>query len=67
MMALGSELAGRHVLVTGASRGIGRVIAIHLASHGAPVSVHGRDTGRWRLCARRSRPTAVPAMRLSVT
>ena len=38
------ELAGRHALVTGASRGIGRVVAIHLASHGARVSVHGRDT-----------------------
>ena len=41
--ALG-ELAGRHVLVTGGSRGIGRVIATHLAHHGAQVSVHGRDT-----------------------
>ena len=38
------QLAGRHALVTGASRGIGRVVAIHLASHGARVSVHGRDT-----------------------
>ena len=33
----------RVAIVTGASRGIGRVIAIHLASHGARVSVHGRD------------------------
>jgi 3-oxoacyl-[acyl-carrier protein] reductase len=38
------ELSGRHALVTGASRGIGRVVATHLASHGATVSVHGRDT-----------------------
>ena len=38
------QLAGRHALVTGASRGIGRVVAIHLASHGARVSVRGRDT-----------------------
>jgi 3-oxoacyl-[acyl-carrier protein] reductase len=38
------ELSGRHALVTGASRGIGRVIATHLAAHGAHVSVHGRDT-----------------------
>jgi 3-oxoacyl-[acyl-carrier protein] reductase len=38
------ELADRHALVTGASRGIGRVIATHLASHGARVTVHGRDT-----------------------
>ncbi len=37
------ELEGRHALVTGASRGIGRVIASHLADHGARVSVHGRD------------------------
>jgi 3-oxoacyl-[acyl-carrier protein] reductase len=37
------ELSDRHVLVTGASRGIGRVIAAHLASCGAKVSVHGRD------------------------
>jgi len=43
-MASRGELADRHVLVTGASRGIGRVVAIHLASHGARVSAHGRDT-----------------------
>jgi len=39
-----AELSGRHALVTGASRGIGRVIARHLADHGARVTVHGRDT-----------------------
>ena len=38
------ELSGRHALVTGASRGIGRVIATHLAGQGAAVSAHGRDT-----------------------
>ena len=38
------ELEGCHALVTGASRGIGRVIARHLANHGARVTVHGRDT-----------------------
>jgi len=37
------DLSGRHVLVTGSSRGIGRVIARHLASQGADVTVHGRD------------------------
>ena len=41
---MNGELSGRHALVTGASRGIGRVIAAHLAAHGAQVSVHGRDT-----------------------
>lgn len=40
---MNGELSDRHALVTGASRGIGRVIAGHLASHGATVSVHGRD------------------------
>ena len=37
------ELSGRHALVTGASRGIGRGIALHLAMHGADVTAHGRD------------------------
>ncbi len=34
-------LAGRVVWVTGSSRGLGRVIAAHLASLGARVAVHG--------------------------
>ena len=36
-------LAGQVAFVTGASRGIGRAIAIHLASLGADVAVGGRD------------------------
>ncbi|MDQ6672390.1 MAG: SDR family NAD(P)-dependent oxidoreductase, partial [Chloroflexota bacterium] len=35
------ELAGRVAWVTGSSRGLGRVIAAHLASRGARVVVHG--------------------------
>ena len=36
-------LKGRVILVTGASRGIGRVAALTFAAHGATVVVHGRD------------------------
>jgi 3-oxoacyl-[acyl-carrier protein] reductase len=37
------EFSGRSALVTGASRGIGRAIAIELASAGANVALLGRD------------------------
>ena len=40
-MTVKKQLAGKTVWVTGSSRGIGRVIADHLASHGANVAVHG--------------------------
>src|SRR6185436_19708497 len=39
-------LAGRVILVTGASRGIGRVAALTFASYGATVILHGRDVAR---------------------
>ena len=39
------RLAGRHAVVTGASRGIGAVIAAVLAGEGVCVSLLGRDAG----------------------
>lgn len=39
-------LAGRHVLVTGASSGIGQAAAEHLAAHGARVSLVARNVER---------------------
>ena len=41
-----AKLAGRHVLVTGASRGIGANIAAALVADGARVALVGRDTAR---------------------
>ena len=36
-------LKGRVIMVTGATRGIGRVAALTFAAHGATVVLHGRD------------------------
>ena len=41
-----APLSGRHVLVTGASRGIGADIAASLAGAGARISIIGRDAAR---------------------
>lgn len=40
---MGAELRGRHALVTGGGRGIGRAIAALLTAAGARVSIIGRD------------------------
>lgn len=42
-MARGTALAGRHALVTGASRGIGRSMAIRFAEEGADVAITARS------------------------
>jgi NAD(P)-dependent dehydrogenase (short-subunit alcohol dehydrogenase family) len=41
-----SDLEGQRALVTGATSGVGRAIALQLAQEGAEIVVHGRDAAR---------------------
>ena len=44
------SLHDQKALVTGATSGIGRAIALQLAREGAEVIVHGRDAERGAAC-----------------
>ena len=39
-------LRDRIILITGASDGIGRALALHAAGHGAQVILHGRNADK---------------------
>lgn len=54
MSADARSLAGRHAVVTGASRGIGAAVALALLGEGARVSMLGRDEARLAQVARES-------------
>jgi retinol dehydrogenase-14 len=51
----GGPMAGRTVLVTGGSGGIGRATALGLAAMGAHLAITGRDRGRTEAAAREIR------------
>ncbi|PAY06055.1 3-oxoacyl-ACP reductase [Bradyrhizobium sp. UFLA03-84] len=45
------NMAGKTVLITGSTDGVGRYVAMKLASAGARVLIHGRDTKRAQVLA----------------
>ncbi|OAM91226.1 SDR family oxidoreductase [Termitidicoccus mucosus] len=52
------SLTGRRALVTGSTRGIGRVLALAFAQAGASVAMHGRDGGLQAAAAARAASAA---------
>lgn len=58
-----AQLAGKHAVVTGATRGIGAAIAAALAGDGVRVSLLGRDAARLqRVCAELGGPECANAI-----
>ncbi|XP_067660237.1 uncharacterized oxidoreductase TM_0325-like [Haliotis asinina] len=56
-----ANFAGRVVLITGASAGIGEGTALHFAKHGAKLSLTGRDKTRLEDVAKRCSECGIPA------
>lgn len=65
-MHVGSDLAGRHALVCGASKGIGRASALALAERGASVSLLARSRGQLEAVAEQALARGAPAARVLV-
>ena len=59
-----SKLAGKTVLITGASRGVGRQIALGLASHGCRLILHSREEGHCQPLAEQLRSQGVKDVRV---
>lgn len=68
-MIVGSEkvFEGKTIVVSGASSGIGRAIAIHLARQGAGLVLIGRDQDRLEETAQRSGARVCRIIRLDLT
>jgi 3-oxoacyl-[acyl-carrier protein] reductase len=54
-----SKLSGKRALITGASRGVGRQIALALAEHGSQLILHGRQASHCEGLARELREQGV--------
>jgi NAD(P)-dependent dehydrogenase (short-subunit alcohol dehydrogenase family) len=61
-----TDLTGKVVLITGATDGLGRGVAIALAQRGATLVVHGRDRARGETVVRELRAVGGPEVRLYV-
>src|SRR3954447_13517502 len=61
-----TDLTGKVVLITGATDGLGRGVAISLAQRGATLLVHGRDRARGEAVVREIRAVGSPEVRLYV-
>jgi NAD(P)-dependent dehydrogenase (short-subunit alcohol dehydrogenase family) len=56
------QVAGKHVVITGGGRGIGRAIAGHLHELGARITLMGRDEGMLAAYRRGGRRLCIPIL-----